>query len=170
MSVNLFISVVALLTFVAPVAFAEEVWRVRSEDAWATQCSRICATVQVQKTTYSDGRVTAELAVYYNALDGTALVDPPSFTRSIPSEAFVVANRRAMLKQRDVTITWLDGTVSVETLLVEVTTAPDKAKHRLVEQGKQARVRARGVVGGHPVSTTNASLTIRTTTARERMP
>jgi hypothetical protein len=99
-----------LLAHVGPAA-AEPRFRVVTEDAYATQCrARICATLQVNRSRFSNGAVSTLL--FFSAYDERGKPIPISgfpsgFTR-IASEHFVMSptGGKATLNYSGVSVTW----------------------------------------------------------------
>jgi hypothetical protein len=112
MSLRLLLSIGLVLVLARPVA-AEPPFRVFTEDASANQCrSGVCTTIQVTRTTMSDGTVETLLFFSHNDEAGNPIpvVGVPSGFTPIPSESFVM-NRRgtaAWLDYLELSVAWED--------------------------------------------------------------
>ena len=101
------LAVVSILALANPAVAQSIRLRVVSEDAYATQCrDGICATVQVTRSTFSDGGL--ETILFISAYDpsGNSII-PGSFTL-IDSSAFVINKRgtHATLNHPSAVVTW----------------------------------------------------------------
>lgn len=183
---HLALSVVILVVLATP-AMAERPFRVVTEDAYATQCRfGVCATVQVTRSTFSNGNV--ETSLFFSATDEfgeTIPVFPQSFFQ-IDSADFVMdpLGLSATLKHGEVSVAWRAtddfASISFSTNFVREKTENGFTWSRLTEEEQQLSADAEGVVvvrlipfdTGHVPESEgfgSASLTLRTTVSRTRL-
>jgi hypothetical protein len=118
-------------------AAAEPAFRVDTEDAYATQCRvKICATLQVSRSRFSNGAVSTLL--FFSAYDerGNRIPIPgfPSGFTRIASEHFVMSptGGKATLNYSGVSVTW---------------EAKDPLKRHVTEREQQLNAVVKGSVG-----------------------
>jgi hypothetical protein len=138
--------IIALVTLLAipTIAAAEEVWRIRVEEASAPH-------VRVVRTFYSNDTAVTKL-------NG----------KTIPNDALTVGADWAVLSYGDAFITWRVPPVVarlVETTLVEVVTLRH-LQYRLIESGQRSSSQAVGVFNQQIIRTDSATLTFKVTTDR----
>ena len=104
---RLALAVLAILALADPVLAQTNRIRVLSEDAYATQCQNgVCTTVQVTRSTFSDGQ--SETILFVSAYDPSGNAVIPGTFIPIDSAAFAM-NRRgthATLNHPNATVTW----------------------------------------------------------------
>ncbi|HET9489377.1 MAG TPA: hypothetical protein VFR64_06460 [Methylomirabilota bacterium] len=181
---GLTLSVLVVLALAAP-ATAERPFRVVTEDAYATQCrSGVCATVQVTRSTFSDGNV--ETTLFFSAEDELGVpipVFPQPFVQ-IESAHFAMdpLGLRATLNYHEISVAWgaTDdfASLSSSTRFVREKTENGFTWSRLSEREQQLSAAVEGVAGSVPFDTGripesegfgSASLTRRTTISRTRL-
>ena len=184
MAKPLTLSVLILLALATP-ATAERPFRVVTEDAYATQCqSGVCTTVQVTRSTFSDGNV--ETTLFFSAEDEFGVPIPVFAQPFVPIDSghFVMdpLGLGATLKYQEVSVAWgaTDdfASLSSSTRFVREKTEQGFTWSRLTEREQQLSAVAEGVAGSVPFDTGHipesegfgsASLTIRTTISRSRL-
>ncbi|MGH7310578.1 MAG: hypothetical protein ACREK6_18000 [Candidatus Rokuibacteriota bacterium] len=151
MRTGLALSVVTLLALVTPAA-AERPFRVVTEDARATQCrADVCATVQVTRSTFSNGNV--ETILFLSADRGGASIPVfPQTSFQIDSTHFVLdpVGLSATLNYKGVTVAWAAtddfASISFSTSFVREKTEDGFTWSRLSEREQQLSANAEGVV------------------------
>ncbi len=179
------LSVVILLVLATP-ATAERPFRVVTEDASATQCRLgACATVQVTRSTFSNGIVETLLLVTADRGDESIPVFPQTFFQ-IDSAHFVMdpLGLSASLNYKGISVAWAAtddfASFSYSTNFVREKTEDGFTWSRLTEQEQQLSANAEGVVivdirpfdTGHVSESDgfgSASLIIRTTVSKTRL-
>jgi len=104
---RLTLAVLAILALADPVLAQTTRIRVLSEDAYATQCQNgVCTTVQVTRSTFSDGG--SETILFISAYDPTGNAIIPGTFTPIDSAAFAMNKRgtHAILNHPNATVTW----------------------------------------------------------------
>ncbi len=150
---RLALSLIILLVLAAP-ATAERPFRVVTEDAFATQCrSGACATVQVTRSTFSNGNVETLLLVSATDEFGQSISAFPLPSFQIDSSHFVMdpLGLSATLKHEGVSVAWgaTDDFASIasSTNFVREKTEDGFTWSRLTEREQQLSANAEGVVG-----------------------
>ena len=150
----------AAIVFIAVVsspALAAPPFRVLTEDASALQCTDgRCITVQVTRSTFSNGHRETTLVVSRFDLLGNVL---GGFFRQIDNGAFVMEahGRRATLDDPDATVTWqatnefLSASDSTERV-IDNRGFEFSLSHRLTEHAEQRSATAIGTVDGVAIS------------------
>lgn len=183
---GLVLSVLILLVLAAPVT-AQQRLRVVTEDAFARQCrSGTCATVQVTRSTFSNGNVETILLVTAEDELGVPIPVLPQPFVQIDSAHFVMdpLGLSATLKYKELSVAWRAtddfASISFSTNFVREKTADGFIWSRLTEQEQQLSADAEGdvVTGLVRLDTGNvlesegfgsASLTRRNTTSKTRL-
>jgi hypothetical protein len=180
------LAVMSIIALADPAVAQSIRFRVVTEDAYATQCrDGICATVQVTRSTFSDGG--SETILFISAYDpsGNPII-PGSFTL-IDSSAFVINERgtHATLNHPSAVVTWgVTGLYREES--ISTTKVIDKRESefhspnvvRLTEREHREEAAAEGVAESIIIDTRgipsaqgfgNALLTTRKTMRIERL-
>lgn len=134
-------------------AVAGPPFRVLTEDASALQCrDENCITVQVTRSTFSNGHIETTLVVSRFDLFGNVL---GGFFRQIDNDAFAMEahGRRATLEAPDATVSWraTDEYLAVSEnaeRVIDNRGFEFSVSHRTVERGEQRSATAIGVVDG----------------------
>lgn len=134
-------------------ALAGPPFRVLTEDASALQClDGRCVTVQVARSTFSNGHIETTLVVSTFDLFGNVL---GGFSRQIDNDAFVMEahGRRATLDYPDATLTWhaTDEYLAVSESTERVIDNRGfefSFSHRIMQRGEQRSATAIGMVDG----------------------
>ncbi len=142
----------AVLFIASSPALAAAPFRVLTEDASVLQCrDGRCITVQVARSTFSNGHVETTLVVSTFDLFGNVL---GGFSRQIDNGAFAMEahGRRATLHTADATVTWqaTDEFLSVSDSTERVIDNRGfefSLSHRIIERGEQRSATATGRVG-----------------------
>jgi hypothetical protein len=184
MRTGLALAVVTLLALVTP-ATAERPFRVVTEDARAMQCrADVCATVQVTRSTFSNGNVETILLLTADR-SGASIPVFPLTSFPIDSSHFVMdpVGLSATLNYKGVTVAWAAtddfASLSFSTNFVREKTADGFIWSRLTEREQLLSANAEGVVLVDiiPFDTSvpegegfgSGSLTIRTTVSKTRL-
>jgi hypothetical protein len=176
---------VVILLVCATSATAERPFRVVTEDAYATQCrSGVCATVQVTRSTFSNGNVETSLFLSVADEFGEPIPVAPQPFIEIDSAHFVVdpLGLSATLNYKEVSVAWAAtddfASISFSTNFVREKTETGFTWSRLTEREQQLSAAVEGVVGPVPFDTGHvpesegfgsAFLTLRTTVSRTRL-
>jgi hypothetical protein len=145
---------VLLVVLASPVA-AQSVLRVLSADAHAVQCKAgVCATIQVSRSTLSDG--TSETILFFSVYDefGEPLPSPFPFPfNPIDNELFTIndEDNAASLRHPKAAVTWrADGSYTeasdFRTRVRDNTQVPPQA-YRLVERLRVHGTQTQGTIG-----------------------
>lgn len=148
---------IVFLAVVSAPALAAPPFRVLTEDASVLQCDDgRCITVQVTRSTFSNGHIETILVVSMFDLFGNVL---GGFSRQIDNGAFAMEahGRRATLDSPDATVTWraTDEFLSVSESTERVIDNRGfefSFSHRITERGEQHSATAFGIVDGVTIS------------------
>jgi len=148
---------IVFIAVVSSAALGAPPFRVLTEDASALQCrDGRCITVQVTRSTFSNGHIETTLVVSTFDLFGNVL---GGFSRQIDNGAFAMEahGRRATLDYPDATLTWqaTDEFLSVAESTERVIDNRGfefSFSHRLTERGEQRSATAFGTAGGVTIS------------------
>jgi hypothetical protein len=150
-------AVIVFIAMASSPALAAAPFRVLTEDASVLQCAaERCITVQVTRSTFSNGHIETTLVVSRFDLFGNVL---GGFSRQIDNHAFAMEahGRRATLDDPDAAVTWqaTDEFLSVSDSTERVIDNRGfdfSLSHRLTERGEQRSATAFGTVGGVAIS------------------